>query len=80
MGGMATPTRPQSELMKKYLLRLVIAVVALHAVMIGIYYGLHITDRPERTQQVFVAVWVVLTLLLVSALIKKIRQARRGQL
>ena len=67
-------------MMKKYLLRLVIAVVMLDAAVIGIYYWLHIAARPERTQQTFVAVWVVLTLLIVSALMKKIRQARRGQL
>ena len=66
--------------MKKYLLRLVIAVVALDAAVIGLYYGLRIADRPERTQQTFVAVWVVLTLLIVSTLMKKIRQARRGEL
>ena len=66
--------------MKKYLLRLVVAVVALDAAVIGLYYGLHIANRPERTQQTVVAVWVVLTLLVVSTLMKKIRQARRGQL
>lgn len=71
---------PQRQLMKKYLLRLVIAVVALDTAVIGIYYGLHIADRPVRTQQTFIAVWVVVTLLIVTTLMKKIRQARRGQL
>ena len=80
MRGMATPAGPQRELMKKYLVRLVIVVVALDVAVIAIYYALHISDRPERTQETFVAVWVVVTLLLVSTLMKKIRQARRGQL
>ena len=80
MDGMTTPAGPQRDLMRKYLLRLVIAVVALDAGVIGLYYTLHIADRPERTQQTFVAVWVVVTLLVVTTLLKKIRQARRGQL
>ena len=66
--------------MKKYLLRLVIAVGVLDALVIGIYFALNIADRPVRTQQTFVAVWVVVTLLVVTTLMKKIRQARRGQL
>lgn len=80
MRGMTTPARPQTELMKKYLLRLVIAVGVLDAAVIGIYFALSIADRPVRTQQTFVAVWVVVTLLVVTTLMKKIRQARRGQL
>lgn len=77
---MTTPAGPQRALMKKYLLRLVIAVVVLDAAVIGAYYALRIPDRPMRTQQTFVAVWVVVTLLIVTTLMKKIRQARRGQL
>jgi len=65
--------------MKKYLLRLVIGVVVLDAIVIGLYYWLHVADRPMRTQQAFVAVWVALTLIIVTTLMKKIRQARRGQ-
>jgi hypothetical protein len=37
---------------------------------------MHIADRPARTQETFVAVWVVLTLFLVTTLMKKIRQSR----
>lgn len=75
-----TPAEPQRELMRKHLLRLVIAVVALDAAVIGAYYGFHIADRAERTQQMFVALWVLVTLLVVTTQMKKIRQARRGQL
>ena len=76
----AMTTAASRQLMKKYLLRLVIAVVLLDGAVIGLYYALRIGERPERTQQSFVAVWVVVTLLIVTTLMKKIRQARRGQL
>ena len=76
----AMTTTASRELMKKYLLRLVIAVALLDSVVIGLYYALRIGERPERTQQTFVAVWVVVTLFIVTTLMKKIRQARRGQL
>ena len=61
---------------RKYLLTLVVAVVALDAIVLSVYYGMHIADRPARTQQTFVAVWVVLTLFVVTTIMKKLRQAR----
>jgi hypothetical protein len=61
---------------RKYLLVLIVAVVALDAVVLGIYYGLHIADRPVKTQETFVAVWVVITLLVVATIMKKLRRAR----
>jgi hypothetical protein len=61
---------------RKLLLMLVGAVVVLDGVIIGLYYAFHIASRPERTQQTFVAVWVVLTLLVVTTLMKKIRRLR----
>jgi uncharacterized membrane protein YoaK (UPF0700 family) len=76
----AMTTAAGRQLMKKYLLRLAIAVVLLDSAVIALYYALRIGERPERTQQTFVAVWVVVTLLIVTTLMKKIRQARRGQL
>ena len=51
---------------RKYLIMLVVAVVALDAAVLGVYYGMHIADRPAKAQQTFVAVWVVLTLLVVT--------------
>jgi putative Mn2+ efflux pump MntP len=61
---------------RKYLITLIVAVVALDAVVLGIYYGMHIQERPVRTQQTFVAVWVVATLLVVTTIMKKMRKAR----
>ncbi len=66
------------QAVRKYLLMLVVAVVALDAVVLGVYYGMHIADRPVKIQETFVAVWVVLTLLVVTTIMKKLRRARRG--
>lgn len=67
---------PVTREVKKYLIQLVVGVAVLDAIMIGVYYGMSISLRPERTQQTFVAVWVVLTLIVVTTLMKKIRKAR----
>jgi hypothetical protein len=67
-----------SQQIRKYLITLVVAVVVLDGVVLGVYYGMHIADRPARTQETFVAVWVVLTLFVVTTLMKRIRRARRG--
>jgi len=69
---------PVTREIKTYLIQLIIGVVVLDAIMIGLYYGFSMSLRPERTQQIFVAVWVVLTLVVVTTLMKKIRRARRG--
>jgi hypothetical protein len=68
---------PVTRELKRYLLTLVVGVVVLDAVAIGLYYGFHVADRPEKTQQEFIAVWVVLTLIVVTTMMKRIRQARR---
>ena len=67
---------PVAQEVKKYLIQLVVAVVVLDAIMIGLYYGLSVRLRPERTQQMFVAAWVVVTLIVVTTRMKKIRQTR----
>jgi hypothetical protein len=53
------------------------SVAALHAVVIAIYSALHIAERPVKTQQTFIAVWVVLTLAVVTTQMKGIRKLRR---
>jgi hypothetical protein len=58
---------------------LVGAVVILDAAVIGLYYALAIQARPIKQQQMFVAVWVVLTLIVVTTMMRKIRVARRGR-
>ena len=68
---------PSRQDLKRLLLILVASVAVLDAAAIGLYYAAHIQDRPVKTQQTFVAVWVVLTLIVVTTMMKRIRQARR---
>lgn len=68
---------PVTRELKRYLLTLVVGVAVLDSLAIGLYYGLRIADRPEKTQEEFIAVWVVLTLIVVTTMMKRIRQARR---
>jgi len=63
--------------LKRLFLILVAAVVVLDAIMIGGYYALHVGLRTMKTQQTYVAVWVVLTLVVVTTMMKRIRAARR---
>jgi hypothetical protein len=72
----SAPPRGRRE-MKRLLLKLVGAVVVLDAAVIGLYYALKIEARPIKQQQMFVAVWVVLTLIVVTTMMKRIREARR---
>jgi hypothetical protein len=49
----------------------------LDGVMIGLYYAFHVADGSVKAQQTFVAIWVVLTLIVVTTMVKRIRLARR---
>ena len=73
----APRTAPTSKEMKRLLLTLVGLVVVLDAAVIGVYYALRIEERPIKQQQMFVGVWVVLTLIVVTTMMKRIRLARR---
>ena len=53
------------------------SVCAVHGLMIGLYYTLHVQMRSTKTQQTFIAVWVVLTMAVVVPQMKEIRQFRR---
>ena len=53
------------------------SVAVLHSAVIAVYYALHVADRPVKTQQTFIAVWVVLTLAVVVTQMKTIRKLRR---
>jgi hypothetical protein len=68
---------PQRKELRKRMLILIGSVTVLHAVIIGIYYALDIAARPVKTQQTFIAVWVVLTLAVVTTQMKTIRKLRR---
>lgn len=61
---------------RRLLLTMVVLVVALHAIAIGIYYGLGVAHRPNQLQTAFVAVWTAATLAIVLVYVKRIRQIR----
>ena len=67
---------PVSGELKKLLLVFIASIVVLDAIMIGAYYALHVDARAIKTQQTYVAVWVVLTLAVVTTMMKRIRAAR----
>lgn len=69
----------QRQELRKRMLVLIASVAVTHGVIIGIYYWLHIADRPVKTQQTFVAVWVVVTLAVVTMQMKGIRKLRRAR-
>ena len=58
---------------------LVGAVVVLDAVVIGLYYAVEMKARPIKQQQMFGGIWIVLTLIVVTTMMRKIRVARRGR-
>jgi hypothetical protein len=71
--------------LRRQLYELIGAVIILDGVVIAIYYGMHVPDRPYKQQEIFVGVWMVLTLLVVAsgmgrirATRMRIRQARAG--
>ncbi len=69
------PPTPREQ--KRLLLALVLLVAVVHGVAISVYHFAHIPDRPEKTQQVFVGVWVIVTLVVITPLMKRIRRGRR---
>ena len=77
MQRMTPPVSPKRAELKKNVLTLLVSVVVLDAIMVGAYYAFHVRDRLQKTQMTFVAVWVVLTLIVVTTIMKRIRQLRR---
>ena len=74
---MATQRPPASPL-RGLVLRLVLAVVALDAVAISLFYLLDIGDTGGRARSVFLIVWTVATLVVCSYYLRRIRLHRRG--
>ena len=62
---------------KKHVLTLIALVLVLHGIMIGAYYAFGVRDRPIKTQQTFALVWIVLTLIIVTVMLKRVRRTRR---
>src|SRR5579885_917999 len=74
--GILSMMANQSELRRRTLI-LFGSVVLLDVVVIAIYYAMHIRERPIKTQQMFIAAWVVATLAVVVPQMKEIRKFRR---
>lgn len=53
-----------------------LAVVALHGAMIGLYYGLRIEARPSGPRLAFMLVWTVLAVAVVLVYLARVRAAR----
>ena len=70
---------PQRKELRKRMMILTGSVAVLHGSVIAIYYALHIADRPVKTQQTFIAVWVVLTLAVITTQMRVIRKLRRSR-
>jgi hypothetical protein len=68
---------PRRKELRKRMMILLGSVAALHIAVIAIYSALHVAERPVKTQQTFIAVWVVLTLAVVTTQMKGIRKLRR---
>lgn len=64
--------------MRGYLLRMIVLVVALDAVAVALYYALDIRSASSTVSSIFVVAWTVLTLLVVSTYLRRIRLLRRG--
>jgi len=62
--------------LRRQLYEMIGAVVVLDGIVIGIYYGMHVPDKPYKQQELFVGVWTVLTLLVVASGMGRIRATR----
>lgn len=71
------PQSPKRKELRKRLMILTASVVVLHSAAIGIFYGMRIGERAVKTQQTFIAVWLVATLGVVTTQMKGIRRLRR---
>ena len=70
-------TSPQRKEQQRRMMWLIGSVALLHGVVIAIYYALHIALRPMKTQQTFIAAWVVIMLIVVLPQMKAIRGMRK---
>jgi hypothetical protein len=62
--------------MRRHLLQMIGLVVALDAIMLGIYYATGVKYRSSRVQIVFTAAWTILTLIVVLRGMGRVRAAR----
>ena len=58
------------------MLRLIIAVVLLHAVAMTIYYGTGIAHGPSRMRNIYLVTWSVVTAVVVGVMLRRVRLVR----
>ena len=68
---------PSRQELRGRMLKLIVSIAVVHGVAITAYYALHVPERPMKTQQTFIAVWVVVTLGVLVPQMKGIRALRR---
>ncbi len=73
-GGTGRPTAAPE--LRRLLLWMVLATVALHAVAIALHTALDVGDWPAGRQKAFTAGWMVASLLVVLPFMARIRAAR----
>ena len=70
-------TRPTAAPeLRRQVLRLVLAVGALHGAMIGLYYLLRVEARPAGQRTTFMLVWTALAVGVVLFYLARVRAAR----
>ena len=67
--------KAQRAEMRRATLHLVLAVLALDAVAISVWYLL-IMHAADRTKSIYVGVWTISTALVVAIFLKRVRKAR----
>ena len=70
------PRAPQRNALRRAVLQLVMAVVLLDAVAMTVFYGLGIAHGPDRTRNMFLIGWSVVTAILVLVLLRRVRKVR----
>jgi hypothetical protein len=69
----------QQTPVRRRFLEFLIAVVAVHVVEIGLYYGLNVPQAAPSTQRRFAWIWMGVTVAIVIGGLQRIKRARRGR-
>ena len=70
------PTKVESPA-RRAVTQFAIAVVVLHVIAIGIYYGFGMAGRPERVQRIYAWGWMAATVAVVFIGLQRVKRARR---
>lgn len=62
--------------LRRAVFNLILAVVALDAVALAIWYFAGISQKNDQTQMIFTVIWTIATALTVAVLLKRVRAVR----